>query len=441
MRFLLAAAALYGHVGPLAAIGGELRGRGHHVALLTGGAYSGLAADAGLEFRPLPDEAGGVVTQGRTRRRARLLNGRDDILDAFVRPLPAQHDALAAVIHRDGPWDALVCDSAFLGALPLLLTRGRDARPAVYGTSVTPLSFVSVDCAPFGSALQPGHTRWSRLRNRQIHWLLRHGPLRVVQRELDAALGRYGLPGGGLDFFDHAGQFDVTFHLGAADFEYPRREMPPSVRFVGPLPPRPRAQHLPEWWDDLRHHPVVHVTQGTLDNQDLGKLIGPTVRALADDPVLTVVATAGRPESAVCEAIGGPLPSNVRLAGYLPYEQLLPRTAVLVSNGGYGGVQQSLRHGVPLVVAGNSEDKPEVAARVRRVGAGIDLRTGRPSPRRIRRAVRRVLDDPAYRDNAAQLSQSILALGDPRATVADTLEEVTGARCRSGSSARQSVGG
>ena len=424
MRFLLAAAPLYGHVGPLAAIGAELRGRQHDVTLLTGDAYSGLAADAGLEFRRLPDEAGGAVAQGWPRHRTRLLNGRDEILDAFVRPIPAQHDALDAVIHDDVPWDALLCDSGFLGALPLLLTRDRGERPAIYGMSVTPLSLVSVDCAPFGSALQPGHSLWSRMRNRQIHWLLRHGPLRVVQRELDAALARYGVPPGRLDFFDHAGQFDLTFHLGAAEFEYPRREMPASVRFVGPLPPRPRVRHLPEWWDDLRHLPVVHVTQGTLDNHDLGKLIGPTVQALADDPVLTVVTTAGRPESAVREAIGGPLPANVRLADYLPYEQLLPRTSVLVSNGGYGGVQQSLRHGVPLVVAGNSEDKPEVAARVRRVGAGIDLRTGRPSPRRIRRAVRRVLQDPAYRNNAAQLRQSILALGDPRATVADTLEDV-----------------
>ena len=43
---------------------------------------------------------------------------------------------------------------------------------------------------------------------------------------------------------------------------------------------------------------------------------------------------------------------------------LLPRTDVLVTNGGYGGVQQALAHGVPLVVAGRTEDKVEVAARV-----------------------------------------------------------------------------
>ena len=40
----------------------------------------------------------------------------------------------------------------------------------------------------------------------------------------------------------------------------------------------------------------------------------------------------------------------------------------MVTNGGYGGVQQALANGVPLVVAGDSEDKPEVAARVAVVG-------------------------------------------------------------------------
>jgi UDP:flavonoid glycosyltransferase YjiC (YdhE family) len=42
---------------------------------------------------------------------------------------------------------------------------------------------------------------------------------------------------------------------------------------------------------------------------------------------------------------------------------LLPHVDAMVTNGGYGGVQQALAHGVPLVVTGDSEDKPEVAAR------------------------------------------------------------------------------
>jgi hypothetical protein len=54
---------------------------------------------------------------------------------------------------------------------------------------------------------------------------------------------------------------------------------------------------------------------------------------------------------------------------------------VMVTNGGYGGVQMALSYGVPLVVAGASEDKPEVGARVAWSGAGLNLKTGKPSRR------------------------------------------------------------
>ena len=101
-----------------------------------------------------------------------------------------------------------------------------------------------------------------------------------------------------------------------------------------------------------------------------------TTRALADDDVL-VVATTGGPDPA---PLRRGLPANVRLERFVPHHLLLPHVDVMVTNGGYGGVQQALANGVPLVVAGDSEDKPEVAARVQWSGAGVNLHTGRPSP-------------------------------------------------------------
>jgi MGT family glycosyltransferase len=420
MRFLLVATALHGHVTPLLSIGRELVDRGHDATLLTGIEFGDVVGSAGVGFQALPPSARAAAPRVAPRRRLRVVRGRDAILDTFIRPLPAQHEALDRLLAAS-EWDGVLSDTAYLGSLPLLMTHRPSARPPILGVSVTPLSFVSVDCAPFGSGLQPGQSAWSRMRNRQIQWLLRHGPLRSVQRELDAALAGYGIPRKRLDYFDHAGQFDLTFQLAPAEFEYPRREQPSTVRFVGPLPPEHRPVPVPDWWPDLAQGLVIHVTQGTLDN-DPRKLIAPAIRSLADAPATVVVATGGTSEQAVRDAVGGPLPANVRLAAYLPYDQLLPLTAVVVSNGGHGGVQQALRHAVPLVIAGDTEDKPEVAARVRRCGAGIQLRTGTPSPRRIRTAVQHVLHDPTYRRNATRMRDLINDLGDPRSTIADTLE-------------------
>jgi UDP:flavonoid glycosyltransferase YjiC (YdhE family) len=131
-------------------------------------------------------------------------------------------------------------------------------------------------------------------------------------------------------------------------------------------------------------------------------LFAPTVQGLADADLLVVLATGGRAR----EALGlAQVPANVRVASLLPYADLLPRTSVMVTNGGYGGVQMALAHGVPIVVAGSTEDKPEVAARVAWSGVGINLRTATPSAEAVRNAVREVLSKPGYRLHAQRLAQ------------------------------------
>ena len=100
----------------------------------------------------------------------------------------------------------------------------------------------------------------------------------------------------------------------------------------------------------------------------------------------------------------------MRVAEYLPYDKLLPLCDVVVTNGGFGGVLQALRAGVPLVVAGDTEDKPEVAARVAWAGVGVDLKTGRPTASAVARAVADVLGQESFRERTAQMAAAISRL-------------------------------
>src|SRR3984957_12270821 len=162
---------------------------------------------------------------------------------------------------------------------------------------------------------------------------------------------------------------------------------------------------LPDWWDDLDGtRPVVHVTQGTVANVDYEQAIAPTLRALADEDVLVVVATGGRPLDTL-----PPLPANARAAEYLPYDELLPRTDVFVTNGGYGGIQYALRHGLPIVTTGGKEDKPEVGARVAWSGVGRRIRTERPKPSALRRDILAVLNQPRYRQSSRLIAADLAA--------------------------------
>ena len=64
---------------------------------------------------------------------------------------------------------------------------------------------------------------------------------------------------------------------------------------------------------------------------------------------------------------------------------------------------------MPIVAAGDTQDKVETTARVAWSGAGINLRTGRPTPQAIREAVHDVLTNPSYREASARIGAAIAA--------------------------------
>jgi UDP:flavonoid glycosyltransferase YjiC (YdhE family) len=193
------------------------------------------------------------------------------------------------------------------------------------------------------------------------------------------------------------------------------------VHFVGTPPIIPGQAPLPPWAHELDgSRKVVLVSQGTVANHDFGLLIAPTLAALANEPDLLVVATAGgRPVKPIPCAV----PSNARVASYLPFEWLLPRVDVFVTNGGYGSVNQAMSFGIPLVTAGVTEDKADVNARVAWSGVGLNLATNEPTPEALRAAVRTVLDRPAYRMRASQMADEFARI-DTRSEILSIINQV-----------------
>jgi len=193
-----------------------------------------------------------------------------------------------------------------------------------------------------------------------------------------------------------------------AELEYPRSDLPRQVVFIGPLLPPAGTAPLPAWWAEVEaahvaDRPIILVTQGTLAT-DPSELVEPALAALADHDVLVIVTL----DRAVA------VPTNARIAAYVPYQALLPYCRMMITNGGYGGVQMAIAHGVPLIIAGGSEEKPEIAARVAWSGAAIDLRTGRPKPNKLRKAVDRMLAEPAFRERAQAIQRVMAECDAPR---------------------------
>lgn len=407
LDILICSTPVHGHVTPLLAVSRALAERGHRVHFLTGERYLERAAATGAATLRLPAEADYDDTDMDVAFPGRVgLTGpagiRYDMTEIFLRPARAQLVAMDAAVRGLGI-DVVLAESLFLGAA-FFVSRPGATRPALLNLGIVPLGVKSRDTAPFGLGIPPRPGALGRLRNAALTTVAEKFVFAPVQR---AALRVGEETGTGLGGFvlDWPSLADGVVQFTVPEFEYPRPDSAVPVDFVGPVSrTRPSDTRLPAWWTDLDDgRPVVHVTQGTVANTDLGDLLLPTIRTLADADVWVVASTGGR---AVTD-LGERLPRNARVASYLPYDRLLPRTSVYVTNGGYGGIHYAMEHGVPVVVAGTTEDKTEVSARVAWSGVGVRLGTNRPTEGAIARAVKTVLDDPAYAANSARIGQAI----------------------------------
>ena len=406
MNILFASTPATGHLNPMLAIARVLLGEGRNVTFLTGSAFRSRIESSGAKFVSLPMGADfdlrnilsvapelKHIPPGFEWRRVAIKR-------FFVDPLPAQHQGLLQGL-QECQADVIVGDDCFFGVLPMLLGPRSERPPiALCGTSF--LHMAREDGAPNFAGLPPATTEEQRRRYadlaRESEEALDRPSLAVLNKMLNAlGLGPVTVP----LFHSVVELADAYMQLSVPRFEYPR-QIPPSVHFVGTPPFIPGQAPLPPWAHELDgSRKVVLATQGTVANHNFELLIAPTLAALANEAdVLVVVATGGRP----VEAIPCAVPSNARVASFLPFEWLLPRVDVLVTNGGYGTVNQAMSYGIPLVTAGMTEDKADVNARVAWSGVGLNLATNEPTPEALRAAVRTVLDRPAYRMRASQMA-------------------------------------
>jgi MGT family glycosyltransferase len=406
MKVLMASTPATGHLNPLLAITAFLIEHGHEVIFLSGTAYRRRIEKSGATFHALPGVADVDLQDFNTVAPALMSiePGLDWLRVAmdkiFIDKVSDQYKGLQEVL-RGFPADAIIVDDMFFGVLPMLLGARANRPPVlVCGTSV--LHWRREDKAPLFVGLPPAVTP---AQFKEYEGVAREYDERVDQpalRRLNVVLKDFGVEPLDFPMFEATVALaDTYLQLSVPSFEFPR-PMPAAVNFVGRLPMIPGQAPLPPWANDLDgKRKVVLVTQGTVANHDFGLLVGPTLAALANEPDILVVATAGgRP----IDAIPGPIPGNARLAEYLPFEWLLPKVDVLVTNGGYGSVNQALSFGIPIVAAGLTEDKADVNARIAWSGAGIDLKTNNPTPDAIRTAVRTTLDTPNCRRHAQRLA-------------------------------------
>ncbi|KAF2827099.1 UDP-Glycosyltransferase/glycogen phosphorylase [Ophiobolus disseminans] len=193
---------------------------------------------------------------------------------------------------------------------------------------------------------------------------------------------------------------DYLLPLGVPEFEFMRTNSRPNIHYFGGL----KAHHsepssvadLPDWWGV--------VAAAKQEGKKIAALLIPALEAMKERTDVLVIATTVAVEFDALQDLV--IRSNARIAKFVPYDVLLPQVDILVNNGGYGAVIQSLQLGVPMVLAGQGEDKNLTNTIVEWKEVGANLGTMRPSIEAVRNGISKVLEDAKYKKNAVAMSKN-----------------------------------
>jgi MGT family glycosyltransferase len=400
----------------------RLLARGQTVTVLGDPSIEAEAAATGAEFRPwvrAPHRrskamADDLVKDWETRNpftvmariRSQLVTGPAELFAAEVR------EALAA-----RPAEAVVASGMLLGALIGAESMGVPVAALVPNVYTRPAEGIP----PLGMGLQPATGPLGRARDR-------------VLTTLGAALWRPGLPdlnaaraAYGLDPLDEVWQqwdhATCVVVLTPQFFDFPGT-LPANVRYVGPV------LDDPAWAEPVEPPPgdeplvVVGLSSTYMRQEELLRRI---VRALGDLPVRAVVTTGPAVDPADV-----PGSERVRVVRSASHAQLFGMADVVVTHAGHGTLMKALAAGVPTLCLPMGRDQPDNVTRAARLGATLALKPTASSAQ-IAAGVRRLLEEPSYRDSARAVGERVRAEAASPALV-EELEAVVVGGTRSATS-------
>ncbi|KAM9678003.1 UDP-glucuronosyltransferase 2A2 isoform 1-T2 [Trichechus inunguis] len=185
------------------------------------------------------------------------------------------------------------------------------------------------------------------------------------------------------------------------DFEFPRPYLP-NFEFVGGLhckPAKPLHKEIEEFVQSSGEHGVVVFSLGSM------------VKNLTEEKANLIASALAQIPQKVLWRYNGMKPAtlgaNTRLYDWLPQNDLLghPKTKAFVTHGGTNGIYEAIYHGVPMVGVPMFADQPDNIAHMKAKGAAVDVNINTMTSADFLNALRTVINDPSYKENAMRLSR------------------------------------
>jgi rhamnosyltransferase subunit B len=244
-------------------------------------------------------------------------------------------------------------------------------------------------------------------------------PIHALRHEL-------GLPPGPNPLFEGQRSPQLNLALFSRVLAEPQRDWPPHTEITGfPFYNEP-APLSPELEAFLAAGPApVVFTLGSSAVWNAGSFYAESVKAVEELRLRAVM-------------LVGPLPQNrppvdadrTLLVESAPHEQLFPRAAGIVHQGGVGTTGQALRAGKPMIIVPHAHDQPDNAYRVERLGISRTIFPGSYQASRVAGALATLLRTPTVQARASLVGSTLRAEGGAELAADLIVAQVAGVTAR-----------
>ena len=394
-----------GDLHPYLALAIELRNRGHNAVIATSEVYRAKVQAEGLEFAPVRPDVG------------ELLGQRDFIAKLWHPRLGTEYlfrDYLLPNLQAS--YNDLL--KAFQGADLVLTHLAAFAGPIAAERAGVPWISIVLQPITFLSALDPPVVAPAPF----LRHLYRFGPsvFRAMKALAKQQLRKWAKPV--LELRASAGlppsygnpllegQFSKqgTVALFSKYFAAPQADWPVNTQLTGFVFYDKLGAGNQEGGAELARFlhagpPPILFTLGSSAVMHPGKFFRESIAAVEKLGVRAVLLIGAHEGAEKIRAV----PPNVHIANYVPFSAIMPKSSVIVHQGGIGTTAQALRAGRPTIVVPWAHDQPDNAERLRRLGVSRTIPRSRYESVRVARELRKILDDSSYSERAEALGAKI----------------------------------
>lgn len=184
----------------------------------------------------------------------------------------------------------------------------------------------------------------------------------------------------------------------------PTKNLPPNFHYIGPIVWEPEIA-LPQWFDRLDpQKKTLYITMGSTGNPHLFEQAIAIFGGSDYQCIMTTARLANLPN----------IPENFFVTDYAPGSKIMEKSDLVICQGGNGTIYQAMSKGVPVIGIPTSHDQEFNLDRVEDLGLGIKLSELKFKPTDLIQAVKTILSDSTYQENAQKFQQILTNYNAPQ---------------------------